>query len=399
MTRAFRVISLAALLGLSLAAPAAAAPARQEAAVVHAVLFYSPTCGHCHYVITKVLPPLFEQYGSQLQIVGIDVTNPAAQDLFDAANDLYQIPDEARGAVPLLVVGDRYLLGSRDIPAELPGIVEAGLAAGGIDWPPIPGLAEALALIPDTPTPSSPSPMAATSTASDPSSMPATPTAPAPPSIVGPPPAAGGGMIERFLQDPAGNGLSVVVLLGMLVSLAVGGIRLMRTPVEHPAPWKTWAVPILAAAGMLISAYLTYVQTSGALAVCGPVGDCNTVQTSQYAYLFGVVPMGLVGLAGYLAILLAWGAARRLSGRNADLAWVALLAFTAFGTVFSAILTFLEPFVIGATCSWCLASAVLMTALLWLAVGPGIAALGRLSGDEEEPGEGDEAEPATSLKG
>ena len=27
-------------------------------AVVRAVLFYSPTCGHCEYVITEVLPPL-----------------------------------------------------------------------------------------------------------------------------------------------------------------------------------------------------------------------------------------------------------------------------------------------------------------------------------------------------
>jgi uncharacterized membrane protein len=40
-------------------------------------------------------------------------------------------------------------------------------------------------------------------------------------------------------------------------------------------------------------------------------------------------------------------------------------------------LTFLDPFVIGATCAWCLTSAVLITALLWLTVAPGIAALTR----------------------
>jgi uncharacterized membrane protein len=44
---------------------------------------------------------------------------------------------------------------------------------------------------------------------------------------------------------------------------------------------------------------------------------------------------------------------------------------TLFGTLFSIYLTFLEPFVIGATCAWCLASAVIMTALLWLAATPG----------------------------
>jgi uncharacterized membrane protein len=43
----------------------------------------------------------------------------------------------------------------------------------------------------------------------------------------------------------------------------------------------------------------------------------------------------------------------------------------AFGTLFSIYLTFLEPFVIGATCAWCLTSAIIMTALLWLSITPG----------------------------
>lgn len=33
-------------------------------------------------------------------------------------------------------------------------------------------------------------------------------------------------------------------------------------------------------------------------------------------------------------------------------------------------LTFLEPFVIGATCAWCLTSAVVMTLLLWTTTAP-----------------------------
>jgi uncharacterized membrane protein len=35
-----------------------------------------------------------------------------------------------------------------------------------------------------------------------------------------------------------------------------------------------------------------------------------------------------------------------------------------FGVLFSIYLTFLEPFVIGATCMWCISSAVLMIILL-----------------------------------
>ena len=43
-----------------------------------------------------------------------------------------------------------------------------------------------------------------------------------------------------------------------------------------------------------------------------------------------------------------------------------LLGMSVVGTAFSAYLTFLEPFVIGASCGWCLTSAVLMLMLLWV---------------------------------
>jgi len=38
----------------------------QTTPVVHAVLFYSPTCPHCHLVINDTLLPLLEKYGDQL---------------------------------------------------------------------------------------------------------------------------------------------------------------------------------------------------------------------------------------------------------------------------------------------------------------------------------------------
>src|SRR3990170_2596480 len=163
MPRFIRIQSLAVLLALLLAVPTAQISARQEPAVVRAVFFYSPSCGHCQYVISEVFPLLFEQYGDQIEIIGIDVTNPAAQALFQAAIEFYEIPEEVRGSVPLLTVGDTWLIGSRDIPEQFPGIVEAGLAQGGIDWPAIPGLAEAMASAqPET------TPALSTSTASTP---------------------------------------------------------------------------------------------------------------------------------------------------------------------------------------------------------------------------------------
>jgi uncharacterized membrane protein len=374
MRRALVVLTLATLLALVLAAPAAAAPQPQEAAIVRAVFFYSPTCGHCHRVITEVFPPLFEQYGDRLQIIGIDVTNPAAQGLFSAAIDAYDVPEEARGAVPFLVVGDTFLIGDVDIPEQFPGIIEDGLAQGGIDWPDIPGLAEALASIPsEEPTPEA-SPSGPTATP-----VPLTLPTPEPRTVA-----------TTFMNDPAGNTIAVIVLLGMVFSAVVVGLRI-RKPRPHQVTILTQVgVVILALAGIGISAYMTFIETSGTPAVCGPVGDCNTVQQSQFALLFGVIPLGALGLAGYAAILLTWIVGRAVRGRNADRAMVLAFGLAAFGTLFSIVLTFLEPFVIGATCTWCISSALAMTGLLWLTSGPGIAALQRL---EQEPEDEARSEP------
>jgi len=75
----------------------------------------------------------------------------------------------------------------------------------------------------------------------------------------------------------------------------------------------------------------------------------------------GGVPVALLGLAGYLAI----AASLALRG-DLGRAGTALLAIVGFG--FSAYLTYLELFVIDAICQWCVASAVLMTGLVVVAV-------------------------------
>ena len=87
LQRSLRGLSIASLILLLLGVPMAqAAPA-----VVRAVLFYSPTCGHCHQVITEDLPPLLEKYDQQLHIIGIDVTQPEGQALFQAAIEQFKL--------------------------------------------------------------------------------------------------------------------------------------------------------------------------------------------------------------------------------------------------------------------------------------------------------------------
>ncbi len=107
-------------------APGALAHAQNEP-VVRAVLFYSPTCPHCHKVLNDVLPPLAQQYGDQLQILLIDVTTPGGRELYLAAAKAIPIPEDKRG-VPALIVGNTLLIGDKQIPEEFPGIIEQGLA-------------------------------------------------------------------------------------------------------------------------------------------------------------------------------------------------------------------------------------------------------------------------------
>lgn len=109
----------------------------------------------------------------------------------------------------------------------------------------------------------------------------------------------------------------------------------------------------VAAAGVAVAGYLTWVHYAGLELLCtGGGGGCGRVQGSSYASLAGV-PVAVIGLGGYLAIL----ASLLLRGEPGRLATAALALV---GAAFSAYLTYLELFVIEAICQWCVASAILM---------------------------------------
>jgi uncharacterized membrane protein len=338
-----------------------AAVVQAAPAVVRAVLFYSPTCPHCHQVITEDLPPLLEKYGPQLNIIGIDVTQPDGQVLFQAAVDQFKLEHVG---VPTLVVDDVVLIGSLEIPEQFPGLIEKYLAQGGTDWPDIPGLVELInAQVTPEPTQVASAPSEITPETEANSAM-----AENSPLVVAQPAALNAW--SNVLRDPIGNGLALLVLFGMVVSIVVVVVP-RRAPIVRSQPaWREWAIPVLCLIGLVVAGYLAYVETAQVTAVCGPVGDCNTVQQSAYARLFGVLPIGVLGLIGYVTIIIAWLIERRGHAPFDRLAALALVIMTVGGTLFSIYLTFLEPFVIGASCAWCLTSAILMTALLWLTVTP-----------------------------
>ncbi len=191
--------------------------------------------------------------------------------------------------------------------------------------------------------------------------------------------------VQPLAAGADGFALAWVVMAILVAALlyALVGAVLLALGREVPAvPGGTSMVmPVIALAGLGVALYLTYVETQDVAAVCGPVGDCNAVQASPFATLFGVLPVGLLGALGYIGILAAWALGRLGPRSLARLAGPALLGMALFGVIFSIYLTYLELFIIKAVCMWCLASAVLISLVLVLAVGP---ATDALSGSDEE---------------
>jgi len=359
--------------------PALAQTDTAEDSVVRAVMFYSPTCGHCELVINEHLPGIFERFGGEpvvlfddtvpleevafykmtngtLDILLVDGSVEAGAIMF--AEDSERLEIEQSG-VPRLDIEDIYLVGSQQIPTELPVIIEAGLASGGIPWPDVPGIEDALATIPGSSGVDQP-------TGGDVAGEPAETLPVAPDDSIG----------DKIARDPLGNGLAILVLAGLIASLVLVPILVHRGSLRGG---PTWAIPVLAIIGLGVSVYLARVETSGVEAVCGPVGDCNAVQQSAYASIFGV-PIGVLGVVTYVGLIIGWFVTQFAKGSASDIAAV-LIALTAFGgTAFSIYLTFLEPFVIGATCMWCLTSALAIVGLLWFSAPQGWAAFERLRG-------------------
>lgn len=342
-----RLISFALLLILT---ATLTLPVTAASPIVQAVLFYSPTCPHCHKVITEDLPPLTEKYGDQLQILGVDVTVEGGQNLYQAAIRRFNIPDDRLG-VPTLVVGETVLVGSQEIPEQFPTLIEQGLAAGGIGWPDIPGLKESIQL-------SSPSENEQSSSVEENTSS-------NNPGTINATPETSVSFLDRFSQDVTANSLAVVVLVGMIASVFGVGFTFLRNTLPNKLVRSHWAIALLAVIGLGVALYLSYIEITQSQATCGPVGDCNSVQESPYARLFGILPIGVLGAAGYILILFTWVLQRYGPAQWRATSNLIIWGLAWFGVIFSIYLTFLEPFVIGATCIWCITSAIVMTLILW----------------------------------
>jgi uncharacterized membrane protein len=126
---------------------------------------------------------------------------------------------------------------------------------------------------------------------------------------------------------------------------------------------KIWWLSLgLGAIGLLDAVYLTYIKVSGAYAYCGGFGECEVVNQSRFAELWGL-PIALYGAIAYLLIIGLLLLELR-QGSWPEISPLGVFGITLFGTLFSAYLTYIEIAVLHAICPYCVISAIVMT-LLW----------------------------------
>ena len=342
----------------------------EDSSAVRVFMFWSRTCGHCEYVINKVLPPLQDRYGEQLEILMVElVTQGDVDSLYETAAIVGIDKDQV--GVPFMLVGDQVLLGSDQISRDLPELITSHLARGGIDYPRLPTLADYLP---------EPADMEGNS---------AVPIQDDGQQTIAPTEIVAAEQVDDHAAETRSNGftLALVVLVSMVLALVYVIFALLREGEPdggQRAVWIDWLIPLVVVLGIGVAGYLTYIETTSAQAVCGPVGDCNAVQNSSYARALGIIPVGILGLLGYAAILIAWIVYRVGEDRWVDYASLSMLGMALFGTLYSIYLTYIEIWVIEAVCMWCLSSAVLITLLMLLSIRPAQEALDSLGEDEED---------------
>ena len=119
---------------------------------------------------------------------------------------------------------------------------------------------------------------------------------------------------------------------------------------------------IASAIGLLDASYLSFVKLTEAKLFCTPgLGDCLTVNASQWANIFGI-PVAFLGVVFYLVVILF------ITLRNkikilADYQYFIFFFITLVGILFSAYLTYIEVAVLHTFCQWCVLSAIITIVL------------------------------------
>lgn len=130
--------------------------------------------------------------------------------------------------------------------------------------------------------------------------------------------------------------------------------------------WLNRALIALLVVGVLVSIYMTVYKISGNEGMCLGSGDCSTVNASRFSEVNGI-PVAVIGIAGYLAIL----GVILLENRNSFLKQngsLLIFGLSLGGFLFTIWLVYVELALLKAICPFCVTSQVAMTLIFILAV-------------------------------
>lgn len=148
-------------------------------------------------------------------------------------------------------------------------------------------------------------------------------------------------------------------------------IRRRSTPWIHR--WSRIIIGGIAAIGVLETAYLTIAKFTNTSVVC-PTTGCDRVLNSDYAVVFGILPLSLLGFFAYLtmgALALAPLAVNpetnKATRSNLEKStWFAMFILSTAMPIFSGYLMYIMAFEIKEICIYCVSSAIFSLALFIL---------------------------------
>lgn len=130
--------------------------------------------------------------------------------------------------------------------------------------------------------------------------------------------------------------------------------QLLKQPLDQLPTSLAVFILVVALLGFIDASYLAVEHYKGVIPPCTIVSGCELVLTSSYSFILGV-PVSLLGAIYYLIVLI--GISSYLESKKTKLLKLTLL-FTFFGFLFSLWFLYLQAFVIGAYCLYCLGSAL-----------------------------------------
>jgi uncharacterized membrane protein len=160
------------------------------------------------------------------------------------------------------------------------------------------------------------------------------------------------------------------LLLGLLLALPLAALFLwlifrnsVEVPFEVQARNRRLVIIVLTVLGIFVAGYLTWSHYSGEPVYCGGSNSCELVNSSRFAFL-GPIPVALIGVTGYLIILVL-----SLIPPQEDRQWPMLLIFggALIGVMLQWYLFYIEVAVLRAICYWCVTSQTIITLIFLLA--------------------------------